>query len=343
MDMYSKLIDCGIDVTQLKNKTFFITGATGLVGGIIAEQLLSMSEEHHLNCKLVLMIRSDRNLSRYLKDCVAAGRVILVYADVKVPVCYNGQVDYVIHAASITDSKTMVEHPTEVIDTCVFGTKNMLEFAKAKQVTSFAYLSTMEVYGFTENEILLGEDDLQYINPLVVRSSYPESKRLSEAYCAAYHAEYSLPVKIIRLAQTFGKGVKKTDNRAFAQFVRSALNGEDIVLATDGQSKRVYLDTEDAVSAILTVLLKGEDGQAYNAANASTYCSILDMAKLVADRIAQGRVQVRVNAALTEAGKYPPAHRLMLDTRKIEALGWSAERDLEQMYRCMIQCWENDC
>ncbi len=342
MDMYSKLMDCGIDVAQLQNKTVFITGATGLVGGIIAEQLLSMSDQYDLDCKLVLMIRSERNLSTYLKECAAAGRIVLAYADVKLPICYEGQVDYVIHAASVTDSKTMVERPTEVIDTCVFGTKNMLEFAKTKQVTSFVYLSTMEVYGFTENEILLGEDDLQYINPLAVRSSYPESKRLSEAYCAAYHAEHSVPVKIIRLAQTFGKGVKKTDNRAFAQFARSALNGEDIVLATDGQSKRVYLDTEDAASAILTVLFKGESGQAYNAANATTYCSILDMAKMVADRITGGQIQVRVNAASAEAGKYPPAHRLMLDTRKIEALGWSAQRDLEQMYRCMIQCWEND-
>ena len=116
----------------------------------------------------------------------------------------------------------------------------------------------MEVYGSPKNEDLLSEEDLGYLNPLNVRNCYPESKRMSESLVASYAREYGIRSMSIRLAQTFGPGVEYGDKRVFAEFARCAMEKKDIVLLTDGKSKRCYLYTMDAVSAILTVLLKGE-------------------------------------------------------------------------------------
>ena len=69
----------------------------------------------------------------------------------------------------------------------------------------------------------------------------------------------------------------------FAEFARCAIEKRNIVLKTKGETERCYLDISDAVSAILTVLLNGKIGEIYTAANEETYCSIYEMAKLVAE------------------------------------------------------------
>ena len=117
------------------------------------------------------------------------------------------------------------------------GTTNVLEFAKAKNVRSMVYISSMEAFGITDpKKNLINEKDLGYIDILNPRSSYSEGKRICECICAAYFSQYGIPVKIARLAQTFGAGVPDSDTRVFAQFAKSAINGEDIVLHTKGES-----------------------------------------------------------------------------------------------------------
>lgn len=239
--------------------------------------------------------------------------------------------------ASPTASLYFIEHPVETIKTAVNGTMNMLELAVDKSVKGFVYLSSMEIYGAPKTEDVLTENDLGYMNPLNVRNCYPESKRLCEALCASYAQEYNLPVMSVRLAQTFGLGVDKDDKRVFAEFARCAMKGEDIVLLTDGKSKRCYLYTMDAVSAILTVLLKGEAGQAYNAGNPETYCSIREMAEMIADRIARKSIDVKMSENNEKCKKFSPPHFYNLDVSKLKTFGWKQTRDFEEMYSRMMK------
>lgn len=222
--------------------------------------------------------------------------------------------------------------------TNLLGTKNILEYAKKINSKSVVYLSSMEAYGFTTEDVVLDENNIQYLDPLALRSSYPESKRMAENLCVAYSSEYNVPVKIIRLAQTFGKGVKENDTRVFAEFARCAKNNKDITLMTDGASKRMYLDTSDAAAAIITVMLKGKSGEAYNAANKNTYCSIAEMAQLVAEKIADNKIRVYYHKN-DNISQFSPPHKFFLDTSKIENLGWRAETDIRQMYIEMISEW----
>ena len=113
-------------------------------------------------------------------------------------------------------------------------------------------------------------------------------------------------VKTARLAQTFGAGVTADDNRVFAQFARNIIAGEDIVLHTTGELSRCYCYTVDAIEAILFILLKGEDGEAYNVANEDTYCSIYEMASVL-----QQGASARLDAKIRHENHVPASHQFL--------------------------------
>ena len=244
-----------------------------------------------------------------------------------------------VMAASMTASSDFINRPVETTETVLYGTNNILKLARDKKVKQVVYLSTMEVYGVDDwqNEKVT-EEQLGYIDILKPRSSYPESKRLAENLCVSYWSEYGVPVKIARLAQTFGPGVTKDDNRVFAQFAKSVINKNNIVLHTTGKSVRNYCYIRDCILAILTLLTKGENGQAYTVANEESCVSIKEMAEMVAKDIANGDIKVIIDIPKDiESYGYAPEENLKLSSKKIESLGWKAKIGLEESYRRMIE------
>lgn len=209
-----------------------------------------------------------------------------------------------------------------------------MEFAKEKKVSSFVFLSTMEVYGRPEQGHKVCEAEGGSFDSAVVRNCYPLSKQTCESLCAAYASEYDLPAKVVRLTQTFGPGVAYNDGRVFAEFARCAIEKKNIVLKTKGETERDYLYTADAVSAILTVLLKGEKGECYTAANEATFCSIYEMAKLVAD--AYGIDVVIEEQDISKMG-YADTLHMDLNTAKLRSLGWEAKTDLKTAFQRLIE------
>lgn len=230
-------------------------------------------------------------------------------------------IDYIVHCAAMTASRAFVEQPVETIDSVVWLTREVLELARERSVKSVVYLSSMEV--------------LVEIDQLCVRASYPEAKRLAENLCVAYNHEYGVPVKIVRLAQTFGEGVHYNDGRVFAQFARAIIEGRDIVLNTRGETERCYLYVGDAVAAIETVLQKGENAQAYVAANEESYCSIREMAERVL--AANPNSGSRLVFNLKENLAYLPTIKLRLDTSPLRALGWYPKVGLDEMFARLIK------
>lgn len=327
-----------LNTEKLQNSTILVTGGTGLVGFHILRELAQLSDRSGL--RLLALVR-DREKAQQM-FAPFSDRVALICGDVRALPEIPEKIDYIIHGASITSSKTFVEKPVETVTTAVAGTRSMLELAREKNVRSMVYLSSMEVYGTVLEDRLLSEADVGYVDPLSLRSSYPESKRLCENLCAAYAAEYGVPVKIARLAQTFGPGMPKNDNRAVVQFTRSAMANADILIKASGESARMYLHTFDAVTGLLTLLLSGENATAYNIANKQTYCSVRELAeKIVETAGSTGRVLVNTGTE-EERRLYPPDSFLRLQTAKIEALGWRPCYDLKRSIQSVIQYLEEN-
>lgn len=333
-----------IDWEALTGALVLVTGATGLVGSALVRTLLERNRACGDGIRVKALVRSAEKAAAVLEGYGADDGLELVCGDVETADARACAADYVVHAACPTASQFFMEHPVETANAIVGGTVHMLEISRACEARSFVYVSSMEVYGDGNAQPgldhLLGEHEVGFCDPLSVRSCYPEGKRMAEQYCAAYAAEYGVPAKVARLAQTFGPGIPKDDKRIFALIARNAMAGEDVVLRTTGASTRMYVYTADAVRALLTVLLRGEAGCAYNVANPATYSSVRGMAEEVAATCARIPMQVRVE--VDPDAPFPPEHHLPLDVSALTALGWEPQVNLAGMYRNLMAYLEDD-
>lgn len=317
------------DMSIFDEKTVLVTGATGLIGKLCVKSLLNSG----YNTQVIALVRDGEKAKNLFGE---SKRLSFLIQDINQRISISRKVDYIIHAASTTSSKDFVEKPVETIYTALNGTRNILEFAKNKRIESMVYLSSLEVYGVNDFEDIT-ENSYGYIDILNHRSSYSESKKMVETMCISYGSEYGVPVRIARLAQTFGAGVAKSDNRVFAQFAKAVINKENIVLHTKGETKRNYCYTTDAVRAIFTILTKGENNNAYNVANESTYCSIAEMAHLLENEDTKVVYQIDdVNRG------YNPTVKIKLNTNKLNSLGWEAKIGIKEMYIRLIESLKKD-
>lgn len=334
-DLEEILHDSNIDFNKLKCCNVFITGVTGLIGSLLVKTLIYANEVNNLNLRIIGLVRNKDKI-KGIYNGFDLSAVDFVCGDVTdaytTYLDENIAIDYLIHAASITTSKIMVSQPVETILTSVDGTNQILKLATAKKIKSMIFISSMEIYGsFNNSDLKCTEDDMGYINPLNLRSNYPEAKRMCENLCVSYSNEYGVPVKIARLSQTFGAGILPWENRVFAQFCASVREKKNIVLHTSGLSEGNYCYTSDAIRGLMAILLKGNNCEAYNIVNESTHTTILKMAQMVCQDIANKHIDVIVELTNENKG-YAPETRLKLSGQKLMSLGWKPKWNLKDMY-----------
>ena len=324
----------------LRNQTVLITGGTGLIGGNLVHALLFMNREKALNLRLILPVRDESAAAKMFPE---GGEVLTLfpYHLGEIP-AVEGEVNFIVHLASPTDSRFFKDRPVDTLLFNLDGTRAMLDLAREKKAKKLLFLSTMEVYGTPPKGHSVTEPELGAFDTMSARNSYPIAKQASEALCHAYYSQYGVPAVVLRLTQTFGPGVRYDDGRVFAEFMRCALEERDIVLRSPGATERPYLYTADAVSAILHALLKGGAGEAYTAANPDSYCSIREMAELVAGTVADGRIRVLTDLSEDPAKfGYADTLTMMLDISKMRRLGWAPTVSLRDMFTRMI-AWQQE-
>lgn len=320
-------------------KRIAVTGATGLIGQIVVKCLRALNSKYSLDMTIYCVVRNFDKAHKIFMP-VDASVMIVPQADFRTieSSLVGGNIHYIIHAAAPTASSFFANNPVETYEGVVDLTHLILERARDLQTCSMVYLSSLEVYG----EILDDSNDVDescmgYVNPLSARSSYSMGKRVAECLCYAYYSEHQVPVKIARLAQTFGAGVDVNDKRVFAYIANSAIRHNDVVLSTPGETKRNYCYTIDAVDAILRILLFGNNGEAYNVANEQTYISVRDMADAVLKRFSHGN-HVVFNFEKTNC--YPPTTKIKMSVEKMKALGWKPQYNLMEMFGRLIKWYE---
>ena len=315
---------------SLNSAKFLITGATGLIGSTLVRCLLALNKDIQITCP----IRNLKKVKAIYGEEVETIRFIecdlLTYLN---KLTEEDGFKYIIHCASPTSGKYMTEHPVDTYMLAIDSTRAILEYARKVQ-TDIVYVSSLEYYGQNFDDTMITENMQGFVNSTDSRSSYPLGKRAAEYLCVAYAKQFDVNVKVARLTQTFGAGVSADDNRVFAQFARSVIEGKNIVMHTKGESAKPYCYTIDCVSAILYILLKGEKGEAYNVANQETYISIKDMANFLCTHF---NPQLKVIIEEHPEMGYAPVTKLNLSTEKLKSLGWLPRYGLYEMFDRLIK------
>ena len=319
-----------LDLSSLVGKTLLITGGTGMIGKWMIDYLLG-----RVACKIILLGRSEEKArKRFEASCWRDGRLTFVQWDPSHPTSLlylndlvaERSVDFIIHLASNTHPVAYATDPVSTIVMNVSATKELLDLAVEKKAR-FVYASSVEIYGQNRGDCeKFKEDYCGYIDCNTLRAGYPESKRCGESLCQAYIKQYGLDVVIPRIARVYGPTLQKDDTKALSQFIHNALEGKDIVLKSEGKQYFSYLHVADAVSGILTVMLKGRCGEAYNIADEKSDITLRDLAAIIARQ--SGRKVIFDIPAAAEAAGFSPAMLARMDNAAIRALGWSAEYDI---------------
>ena len=309
-------------------ENYLLTGATGLIGSALLSNLVA--DGNSVTCPIR---NKEKAKGLFGADTYNKVQWIEMPLETYLKDIEDG-FEYIIHCASPTASKYFVSNPVETLSFNIATTTAIMEYAKNHSVKGVLFLSSLESYGtVTEGDRLIDEDYQGYVNPLEVRSSYNIAKRTCECICHAYSQEYNVPVKVVRLTQIISSKVAEEDMRVYAQFARSAAREEDIILHTEGTSARQYLYIDDAVEALITVLMKGNSGEAYNVANEDTYISVKDMAEFVQKNF---NPEHKVVIQKRDDMGYAPVTKLRLSTQRLRDLGWSPRYNLKDMFCDLI-------
>jgi len=313
---------------KLQGKKVMLSGATGLIGSFLVDVLLRKNKDG-LNCKIYALGRNKQKSIIRFSQWIDDEMYEFVSYDVNERLVDSDfdQIDYIMHLASNTHPKQYSTDPIGTIMTNVIGTKNLLDFAVSHNSRRFLFASSNEIYGENRGDVeLFNEDYCGYINCNTLRAGYPESKRCGEALCQAYINQYKMDVVILRLTRSYGPTLLGDDSKALSQFIKKGIAGEDIVLKSDGSQLYSYTYVADAVSGLLTVLLKGENGSAYNVSNEKYDVSLKQVAEMIANYLGV-KVVYDVPDAI-EARGYSVATKARLDSEKLRLLGWIPQNDL---------------
>lgn len=315
-------------IEALHGKKVLITGATGLIGTHLIDALMSMGD-----VEIIAVGRSRDKAAARLGEYYDCARFCFLEQDVREPFPTDIAPDYIIPLASNTHPKAYSEYPAETLLINTLGCQHALDLARRCGATVL-YPSTVEVYGNARGTDVFTEDYTGQLNLANARACYPESKRVSEAMCLSYAAEYGIDVKIVRLSRVFGPTMLMSDTKASSQFIQKALSKEDIVLKSEGTQFFSYTYTTDAVTAMIHVMLHGESGVAYNIANPSCDVHLRDFATLCAE--SAGTKVVFDLPEESERRGYSIATQAILSPDRLFALGWNPRYDMREALKRTI-------
>ena len=309
------------ELPELAGKTVMITGAAGLICSAVVDIIFRYNETHEVPITLLAAGRWPEEMeNRFGSYCGKSYFKFVTYDAAKGNNDLSIPCDYVIHGASNAAPDLIVKEPVETMCSNFTGLLELLRYSSDCGAKRVLYISSSEVYGKKEGSEPYHENEYGYIDLLNPRNSYSVGKRAAETLCASYSAEYGIETVVVRPGHIYGPTASPTDTRVSSAWAFAAARGEDIVMKSDGSQMRSYCYCLDCASAILKVLLRGENINAYNISNRDSIISIKEMGQLLAQA---GSVQmIQEKASVREKKGFNPMNISSLDSSKLEGLGW---------------------
>ncbi len=301
---------------ETKGKSFLVTGGAGFIGSYLVECLARMGAGR-------IVVVDD--LSTGMEENLPKGPIEFIRGKAE-HVKPEGKFDFVLHLASMADPAAFTEHPIEIINANILGTKNMLEIAESSKA-KFLFSSTSEIYGNPPREALpLKEEYHGIVNVLGPRACYDESKRVAEVMIRAFVQTRGVDGRVVRIFNTYGPKMRRYGQygRVVPNFVCQALLGQPLTIYGDGKQTRSFSYVTDTITGMLLLLFKeGTKGMTVNVGN-DNEMSILEMAGIVKKLTGSGSEIV-----FKELPKDDPRWR-QPDLGKARALGYSPKVGLEE-------------
>jgi len=333
------LLNSNILLEQMIGSSVLITGASGLIGSFLVDLFMFYNEQYSCNISVFAMSRNKTSLEKRFKTHRGNPNFHIIQHDVTSRITCDYRFDYIIHAASNAYPQVFSTDPVGTIMGNVCGVYNLLEYARQRGLKRFLFISSGEIYGQGSEGISAFEESYSgYIDIVNPRSCYPNGKRTAETLCVSYTKQYCVDTIIARPCHIYGPTATKNDNRVTAQFINNVLEGKDIVMKSKGLQLRSYCYVVDCVSAIITILLRGQTGNAYNIANSNSNVTIREMAEIIAN-ISGKEVIFQLPDEVEKAGYNLVTHSV-LNARKLEGLGWSAKYDIQKGLKRTIEILE---
>lgn len=318
--------------------SILVTGATGLIGSAVIDLLLRYNDTHATPIRILAAGRNPEKMAcRFGRQAERKEFLTVRYDALKTDLDLGVCADFIIHGASNAFPAMIVKEPVETMLSNVVGLKVLLDYARQTNAKRLLFISSSEVYGRKNSGEPFSEDDYGYIDPLDARSSYSIGKRTAETLCVSYSKEYGTESIIVRPGHIYGPTASPHDNRVSSAWAYSAARGEDIIMKSAGTQIRSYCYCLDCASAILKVMLNGENNCAYNISNPDSVITIRQLAGFLA---AYSGTSVRMEQPTSaEKQGFNPMQNSSLNANRLLALGWkgmfSAGTGLEHTVRIL--------
>jgi UDP-glucuronate decarboxylase len=337
------ITDAPLPWSCFDGKTVLITGANGFIPAYMVETLLYLAKKGLPHpAKVIGLVRDAEKARRRFAGYEDDKTLQIIVQDVCAPLSISEPTHYIVHAASQASPKYFAVDPVGTLSANVLGTHNLLTMGRNNGLEGFLFLSSSEVYGLLpEPATPIKEDSHGYLDPMDIRSSYAESKRMGETMCVSWARQYQVPTKVVRPFHTYGPGMRLDDGRVFADFVADIVNNRDIVVRSEGRDFRTFCYLADAVLGFLWVLLRGETGQAYNIGNDRAEIRISDLAELLASLFPEKRLTAILRPR-SQSSDYLRSRvsRSLPDISKARHLGWEPKTSIADGFSKTVRSFE---
>jgi UDP-glucuronate decarboxylase len=291
-DLESICRDLDAELPRLAGKRLLITGGGGFLGYYLVQAALHWNRTRASRGIIDVTVYDNylRGVPAWLEALRSDKNLHLVRFDMTKPLPRDmGHFDWIIHAAGIASPIYYRQKPLECIDANIIGLRNLLDYAVAERdagraLEGFLFYSSSEIYGDPSADAIPTPETYRgLVSCTGPRACYDESKRFGETICVTYARQFGIHVKQARPFNNYGPGLKITDGRVLPDFARNALNGQDLVMLSDGSPTRTFCYATDAITGYYKVLVRGQDGEGYNVGIEKPEISMAQLATLVAE------------------------------------------------------------
>ena len=273
------------ELAEMRGSRMLVTGGAGFLGYYLVQAALAANDRGSgPPIDVTVWDNYVRGVPGWLDELLQRDDLHVEKRDLREPVPTEAaSFEYIIHAAGIASPTYYRMHPLETMDANINGLRSLLDVAVETRPRGFLFFSSSEIYGDpVPDAIPTPETYRGNVSCTGPRACYDESKRYGETLCVTFAGQHDVHVTMARPFNNYGPGLKITDGRVVADFCRNVLEGQDIVMHSDGSPRRTFCYVTDAVVGYYKVLVRGRPGEPYNIGSDGPEISVAELADRVA-------------------------------------------------------------